>query len=70
MAEKRRRRRFTAEFKAAVVRRLLDSGHGLSEVAAELGLSTQGGTGLGLAIVAKVMAAHGGSWSAVDALYP
>jgi transposase len=40
MAEKRRRRRFTTEFKAAAVRRLLDSGHGLSEVAAELGLST------------------------------
>lgn len=40
MAEKRSRRRFTAEFKAQAVKRLLDGGRGLSEVATELGLST------------------------------
>jgi transposase len=40
MAEKRRRRRFTAEFKAQAVNRLLETGRGLSEVATELGLST------------------------------
>ena len=39
MAERRTRRRFTAEFKAQAVRRLLDGGKGLSEVATELGLS-------------------------------
>jgi transposase len=39
MAEKRTRRRFTAEFKAEAVRRLLDGGKGLGEVATELGLS-------------------------------
>jgi transposase len=39
MAEKRTRRRFTAEFKAQAVRRLLDGGKGLGEVATELGLS-------------------------------
>jgi transposase len=39
MAEKRSRRRFTAEFKAQVVKRLLEGGRGLSEVATELGLS-------------------------------
>jgi transposase-like protein len=39
MAEKRTRRRFTAEFKAQAVRRLLDGGKGLTEVATELGLS-------------------------------
>jgi transposase len=39
MAEKRTRRRFTAEFKARAVERLLESGKGLSEVATELGLS-------------------------------
>ncbi len=39
MAEKRTRRRFTAEFKAEAVKRLLEGGRGLSEVAAELGLS-------------------------------
>ena len=39
MAEKRKRRRFTAEFKAQAVQRLLDGGKGLSEVATELGLS-------------------------------
>ena len=39
MAEKRTRRRFTAEFKAEAVRRLLEGGKGLSEVASELGLS-------------------------------
>ena len=38
MAEKRTRRRFTAEFKAQAVRRLLEGGKGLSEVATELGL--------------------------------
>ncbi len=39
MAERRTRRRFTAEFKAAAVKRLLEGGRGLSEVATELGLS-------------------------------
>src|SRR5215212_2159224 len=39
MAERRTRRRFTAEFKAEAVKRLLDGGKGLSEVATELGLS-------------------------------
>ena len=39
MAEKRKRRRFTAEFKAQAVQRLLESGKGLSEVATELGIS-------------------------------
>ena len=39
MAERRTRRRFTAEFKAEAVRRLLDGGKGLGEVATELGLS-------------------------------
>ena len=39
MAEKRTRRRFTAEFKAEAVQRLLEGGRGLSEVATELGLS-------------------------------
>ena len=39
MAEKRTRRRFTAEFKAEAVKRLLEGGRGLSEVATELGLS-------------------------------
>src|SRR3712207_8255086 len=40
MAEKRTRRSFTREFKAQAVKRLLDGGKGLSEVATELGLST------------------------------
>ena len=40
MTEKRSRRRFAAEFKAQVVKRLLEGGRGLSEVATELGLST------------------------------
>ena len=40
MAEKRTRRRFTVEFKAQAVKRLLEGGRGLSEVASELGLST------------------------------
>ena len=40
MAEKRTRRRFTAEFKAQAVERVLDGGKGLTEVAIELGLST------------------------------
>jgi transposase-like protein len=39
MAEKRSRRRFTAEFKAQAVKRLLEGGKGLSEVSTELGLS-------------------------------
>src|SRR4051794_36921641 len=39
MAERRTRRRVTAEFKAQAVKRLLD-GRSLSEVATELGLST------------------------------
>jgi transposase len=39
MAEKRTRRRFTAEFEAEAVKRLLGGGKGLSEVATELGLS-------------------------------
>ena len=39
MAERRKRRRFTAEFKAEAVKRLLEGGKGLSEVATELGLS-------------------------------
>ncbi len=39
MAEKRTRRRFTAEFKPEAVKRLLADGKGLSEVATELGLS-------------------------------
>ena len=39
MAERRSRRRFTAEFKAEAVQRLLEGGRGLSEVATELGLS-------------------------------
>ena len=39
MAEKRTRRRFTAEFKAEAVKRLLGGGKGLSEAATELGLS-------------------------------
>ena len=39
MAEKRTRRRFTVEFKAQAVKRLLEGGNGLSEVATELGLS-------------------------------
>ena len=40
MAEKRTRRQFTVAFKAQAVKRLLESGRGLSEVATELGLST------------------------------
>ncbi len=40
MVEKRTRRRFTAEFKAQAVKRLLEGGRGLSEVATELGLSS------------------------------
>src|SRR5690349_22738634 len=39
MAERQKRRRFTTEFKAEAVRRLLDGGRGLGEVATELGLS-------------------------------
>jgi transposase len=40
MAEKRSRRRFTAEFKAQAVKRLLEDGRGLSEVATELGVGS------------------------------
>ena len=40
MAEKRTRRRFTAAFKAQAVKRLMEGGRGLAEVATELGLST------------------------------
>src|SRR5919205_654730 len=40
MAERRTRRRFTAEVKAQAVRRVLEGGKPLSEVATELGLST------------------------------
>jgi transposase-like protein len=40
MAEKRTRRSFTREFKARAVKRLLEGGKGLSEVATELGVST------------------------------
>ena len=39
MAEKRARRRFTSESKTEAVKRLLEGGKGLSEVATELGLS-------------------------------
>ena len=38
MAERRTRRSFTREFKAPAVKRLLDGGKGLSEVATELGI--------------------------------
>jgi transposase len=40
MAERRTRRRFTAEFKAQAVQRVLDGGKPLAEVATELGVST------------------------------
>ncbi len=39
MAERRTRRRFTAEFKARAVERLLEGGKPLAEIATELGLS-------------------------------
>src|SRR5947199_10411307 len=39
MAERQKRRRFTTEFEAEAVKRLLDGGKGLGEVATELGLS-------------------------------
>ena len=39
MAERRKRRRFTPEFKAQAVRRLLEGGKGLAEAATELGIS-------------------------------
>src|SRR4051812_24247192 len=39
MGERRKRRRFTTEFEAEAVKRLLDGGKGLGEVATELGLS-------------------------------
>src|SRR3954451_15555938 len=38
--EKRKRRRFTAEYKAEAVRRLEESGKGLQQVADELGVHT------------------------------
>src|SRR5918997_3997253 len=40
MAERRTRRSFTREFKARAVKRLLDDGKGLSEVATERGIGT------------------------------
>jgi transposase len=40
MAERRTRRRFTAEFKAQAVKRVLEGGKPLAEVATELGVST------------------------------
>jgi transposase len=40
MAEKRTRRSFTREFEAQAVKRVLEGGKGLSEVATELGVST------------------------------
>jgi transposase len=40
MAETRTRRRFTAEFKAQAVKRVLEGSKGLTEVATELGVST------------------------------
>jgi transposase-like protein len=40
MAERQTRRRFTAEFKAQAVKRVVEGGKPLAEVAAELGLST------------------------------
>src|SRR4051794_39244466 len=39
MGERQKRRRFTTEFEAEAVRRPLDGGEGLGEVATELGLS-------------------------------
>jgi transposase len=39
MAERRTRRRFTAELEAEAVERPLEGGEGLSEVATELGIS-------------------------------
>ena len=39
MAERRKRRRFTPEFKTQAVRHLLEGGKGLAEVATELGIS-------------------------------
>ena len=40
MAQRRRRRRFTAEFRTQAVKRVLEGGKGLTEVATELGVST------------------------------
>ena len=40
MAGKRTRRRFTAEFKTQAVKRVLEGGKPLAEVATELGVST------------------------------
>src|SRR3954447_15299282 len=39
MAERQKRRRFTTEFEAEAVKRLLEGGKGLSEAATELGVS-------------------------------
>jgi len=39
MSERKRRRRFTAEYKAEAVKRLVESGLPLRDVAGELGLS-------------------------------
>ena len=38
MAQERKRRRFTAEYKAEAVKRLEESGKALQQVAAELGV--------------------------------
>jgi transposase len=40
MAERRTRRQFTAEFKAQAVKRVLEGGKPLAEVATELGVGT------------------------------
>ena len=40
MAQKGTRRRFTAEFKGEAVKRVLEGGKGLTEVATALGVST------------------------------
>ena len=40
MAQKRTRRRFTTEFKAQAVKRVLEGGKPLAEVATELGVGT------------------------------
>jgi transposase len=40
MVQKRSRRRFPREFKLQAVKRVLESGRGLSEVATELGVGT------------------------------
>jgi transposase len=40
MVQRRSRRRFTREFKMQAVKRLLEGGRGLSEIATELGIGT------------------------------